>query len=395
MPGLRVLSIPSRDGTSATSQSVEHSSSINSANSLRTIKSSIPTTMLQELLPLIIAALHVDSVVSTAATTFLTEIFAFIPNLIGAAIVLVVGYLLVTVIVKALRIGMQRANVDGPVGRTELGQYIERSGQSFSSLVSNVVKWVLYFIVAVYAIGVLNIAALTLTMMGILAWLPNLVGAGIIVVVGSLIASFAGKAIGDTLRRYGVGAGRIIGLAVKLLIYAIVFDFALIQLGLGQGILYTTTSALAWGLAAAFAIGLGVPIAYSLKGPMTSMASGATTIASTLKEGQHITVDGIENVGDHGKVTGTVRRVGMFNTVIESGGNGAGTGYMILPNSLLIEKPIMVDGGEVPKLWDDGVRDRVTDLDNRADPHPESYAESGRPVRSESDDYREVHVRPE
>ena len=321
------------------------------------------------MLPVIEAA-TLGTAFSSAFTTFLTEIFAFIPNIIGALITLVVGYVIIRVVVKGLKLGFQKVNVDRPIASTEVGEFLERSGQTFSGLIVTAVRALMWLIVAVYAISVLGIASLTASMMGILAWIPDLVGAAIIVVAGALIASFAGKAIGDTLWRYGVSGARIVGMAVKLLIYALVFDFAMIQLGFGAGILYTATTALSWGLAAALAIGLGVPIAYSLKGVMTSMASGATTIAASLKEGQHITVDGIENAGDRGRVSGTIRSVGMFNTVIESGGNGSGaSGFLILPNSLLMDRPIMVDGTEAPKLWDHGMRSKVSDLDNKFDGH--------------------------
>ncbi len=329
--------------------------------------------MLQLALTLVMAA-AVGDAVSTAFTTFLTGIFAFIPNLIGALITLVVGYVIIRVVVKGLKVGFQKVDIDRPIEKTDVGKFLERSGRTFSSLIVGAVRAVLWIIVAVYTISVLSIPALTASMEGILAWIPNLVGAAIIVVAGALIASFAGKAIGDTLWQYGVSGARILGTAVKLLIYALVFDFAMIQLGFGQGIIYTATAALSWGLAAALAIGLGVPIAYSLKGVMTSMASGATTIASTLKEGQQVTIDGIENGGDRGRVSGTIRSVGMFNTVIENGSNGGAPSFLILPNSLLMDKPILVSGTECPQLWDHKMRGSMADLDNKFDEHHGSGA---------------------
>ncbi len=301
---------------------------------------------------------------TTAFTTFLTQIFAFIPNLIGALVTLVVGYVIIKVVVKALGVGMKKSTVDSRLGRTEVGQFIERSGQTFSGLTTSIVKGLLWLIVIAYAITVLGIPPLTSSMQAILAWLPDLVGAGIIVFAGVLIAGYAGKLISNTLSRYGVGGGTVVGLAVKLLIYALVINYALIQLGFGQGILYTTSAALSWGLAAAIAIGLGIPIAYSLKEVMPPMFSGATTVASTLKEGQQVSIEGIPNTGyDGGRITGTIRAVGMFNTIIERPSNGRAGGYVILPNKQLMDRPIFVESGEVPTPWEKVMSRNVMSFD--------------------------------
>jgi hypothetical protein len=323
-----------------------------------------PTLGMIDLISPLQATGNVGDAFSSAFTTFLTQIFAFIPNLIGALVTLVVGYVIIKVAVKGLGIGMKKSNVDEHLGRTEVGQFIERSGQTFSGLTTSIVRGLLWLIVAVYAITVLGIAPLTTSMLSILAWLPDLVGAGIIVFAGVLIASYAGKAISNALSRYGVGGGTIVGLAVKLLIYALVINFALIQLGFGQGILYTTSTALSWGLAAAIAMGLGIPIAYSLKEVMPPMFTGATTVASTLKEGQQVSIEGIPNTGyDGGKISGTIRAVGMFNTIIERPSNGRAGGFVILPNKQLMDRPIFVEGGEAPTPWEHGIRKNVTSFE--------------------------------
>ncbi|MHB8566080.1 MAG: mechanosensitive ion channel family protein [Nitrososphaerales archaeon] len=301
----------------------------------------------------------------TGFAAFLTQIFLFIPNLIAALIILLVGYLIVRAVVKALNYGVRRSNLETHVSRTNLGQTIERSGHSLSSIIVSTVKWLLYLIVVVYAISALSIAPLTASMLGVLGWIPNLIAVIIIVFAGALIASYVGKGIENTLPRYGVGGGRIVGLAVELLIYAIVFNFALIQIGFGQGILFMITTALSWGLAAALAIGFGVAIAYSLRGVLPPMISGATTITSTLKEGHRVRIEGIQNVGKNNQISGTVKSVGMFNTVIE---NEEG-GFIVLPNSLLIDRPIMVDGNEAPVTMEQGLRRRISDIDEKFQDH--------------------------
>lgn len=203
--------------------------------------------------------------IQAGLNTFFLEIIAFLPNLIAALIILLVGYIIVRVVMKALGFGFQRANFERHIGHTRLGQTVEKSGHTLTNIVLTTVKWILYLIVIVYAISALGIATLTATMNGVLAWIPNLAAVAIIVFVGALVASWIGSMIENTLPKYGVSGGRLIGLAVELLIYAVVFNFALLQIGFAQGILFTITTALAWGMAAAFAIGFGVALAYALR----------------------------------------------------------------------------------------------------------------------------------
>jgi len=83
----------------------------------------------------------------------------------------------------------------------------------------------------------------------------------------------------------------------------------------------------------------------------------------------------------------------MFNTVIESEGNGMGRSYMILPNSLLMDRPIMVQSRDAPKIWDYSIRDSVNELDNKFDGHGEAAQESS--SESSSGNGREVPVHAE
>jgi hypothetical protein len=333
-----------------------------------------------------ILQLSVLTSITNAFSTMITEIITFLPNLFAALITLLIGYLIVRAAIGALRFGMQKASFERRIAGTDLGQTIERSGQTVSNIVVTTVKWILYLIVIVYAISVLGIAALTATMLGILAWIPNLIAVAIIVFVGAIVASYVGKVIENTLPRYGVTGGRIIGLAVELLIYALVFNFALIQIGFGAGILFIYNTALAWGIAAALALGIGVPLAFGLKDVVSSMFSGATTVAGSLDEGQNIIVHGI---GQEGTVQGTVRSVGLFTTVLQR--NGGQGGFLIVPNDALSDKIISVEGGQPPTTAEKKAMSGASSLQNKLEENqvggaPVSRGPSGTPVVGRASD---------
>lgn len=301
-----------------------------------------------------------------ALSAFLTSIFLFIPNLIAALLILLVGYLIVRAVTGGLKWGLDKAKLETHLGNTRVGKAVERSGYTITQITISVVKWLMLFVVIVYAISALNIPPLTASMEGVLAWIPNLIGVAVIVFAGLLIGSWVGRGLENTLPKYGVSGGRIIGMIVEGLIYLFVFDLAIIQLGVGRGIVFTFTTALSWGLAAALAIGFGGALFYALRQLIPPLVSGSTTISSTLKPGQMVTLQGIPNlgdgaVGDGGILRGRVNNVGIFNTILERE-NG---GFVVLPNELLLDKPLLIEGNEAPRPFDRDVRDRVSDFETK------------------------------
>jgi hypothetical protein len=295
--------------------------------------------------------------------TFFSSIIAYLPNVIAALIILLVGYLIVRAVTGGLNWGLKRINLDRHVGNTRVGQWIERSGHTVTDVVVTTIKWIFIFIIVVYAIAALRIPPLSASMDAILAWIPQLIGVAIIVFAGLLIGSWIGRSLENTLPRYGVQGGRLIGMIVEVLIYLFVFDLAIIQLGIARGIIFVFSEAMSWGLAAALAIGLGGALFYALKEVLPGMISGSTTIAGTLKPGQTVTIEGMPNTGgeDGGTLRGRISSVGMFNTVLMRDRGG----YVVIPNDLLMDKPLFVEGGEEPRPFEHGMRERFSDINQR------------------------------
>jgi len=295
-------------------------------------------------------------------SVFLTEVVLFIPNLIASLLILLVGYLIVRAVTKAIKWGLDKAQLEKYVGNTRVGQAVARSGRTLGQIAVSVVKWLMYLVVIVYAISALGVASLTASMEGILAWIPNLIGVAIILFAGLLIGSYVGKALEDVLPRYGVSGSRLISIVAEALIYLFVFDLAIIQLGIGQGIVFVMTTALSWGVAAALAIGFGGALLYALREVLPPMISGSTTVASTLRRGQIVSLSGIPEItSDGGTFRGRVSNVGTFNTILERESGG----YLIMPNSLLADKPLLVESGEAPHPFEDNLRGRASEINQR------------------------------
>ncbi|MBA2615682.1 MAG: hypothetical protein H0U90_07880 [Actinobacteria bacterium] len=185
-----------------------------------------------------------------------TAIFAFIPELIAALIVLIIGYFVAKIVAGVISRLLHRAGADRALTQGQGGQYVSRVTRSPSKLLGRIVFWVLFLGVISLAVSVLGINALTNFVAAIFAYLPNVLAALLIfVVAGAVAAAVAGlvaRLMGDT------PTGKIVASVAPVLIMAIAAFMILDQLKIAEDIVQITYMALMGGLALALALAFGL-----------------------------------------------------------------------------------------------------------------------------------------
>ena len=187
----------------------------------------------------------------------LAEFFAFIPELIAALIILIVGYFVAKLIGNVLARLLQRAGLDRMLTRGGTGTWVEKVTSSPAHLLGRIAFWALFLGVIALAVSVLGIEALTDFVAAIFAYLPNVIAAlAIFLVAGAIaagVAALIGRTMGDT------PTGRVLATVAPGLVMAIAIFMVLDQLMIAETIVTITYAALigALALAAALAFGLG------------------------------------------------------------------------------------------------------------------------------------------
>jgi Mechanosensitive ion channel, conserved TM helix len=189
----------------------------------------------------------------------LDALIGFIPNLIGFLVILVIGYLIARVLRTLVAAALAKVGVDRALHDSQAGQYVERVSPDAhpSQLIAAVVFWFIFIYAIAAAIGALKIPALTNFMSNLQNYLPNVIAAVLIFVVGAALAGAVGgmahKLMGDTQ------TGRMARAAAPSLIMAIVVFMVLTQLQIAPVIVTATYIALIGmlALAGALAFGLG------------------------------------------------------------------------------------------------------------------------------------------
>jgi hypothetical protein len=199
--------------------------------------------------------MNIKNSLQTALDTF----FAFLPNLLGFLVLLIIGFIVAKVVAAIVRKVLDKVGLDRHLKSSDAHTYVERvmPGASAANGIGRVVFWFIFLFFLVAAIGALKIPAVTTFMNQVLAYLPNIVVAILIFVVAALIAgAVAGgvaKVMGDT------PTGKIVATVVPALVMVIALFMILNQLKIAEQIVTiafaAVMGALALGLALAFGLG--------------------------------------------------------------------------------------------------------------------------------------------
>lgn len=187
----------------------------------------------------------------------LTRIIEFLPNLIGAIVILIIGYMIAKLLEKVVRKALNRARFDRAIHNTSAGNTISRIIESPSRLGGRIAFWLVFIGAISLAVSALNLPVLNDLLNAIYSYVPNIVAAVLIFLVASAIsagaAAFAQRVMGRT------AMAKIVATVVPAIVMSLAVFMILNQLGIARdivNILFTAiVGAIALGLALAFGLG--------------------------------------------------------------------------------------------------------------------------------------------
>jgi len=189
----------------------------------------------------------------------LTTFFEWVPNLIGAIIIIVVGYFIAKVIGLLIRKALEKIGANRLVEKGKGAEWRQRMwpGLSPAGIVSKIVFWFIFLIALLLGLSALRVEALTDLLSKIIAYLPNVVVALLILILAFFIAG----GVAAVVRRVmgGTMFGKVVAAAAPAVVVALGFFMALTQLKIATPIVVGTYIAVIGSLAlgAALAFGLG------------------------------------------------------------------------------------------------------------------------------------------
>ena len=183
--------------------------------------------------------------------------FAWLPALIGALVILIIGYFVAKIVGNLIGRVLGRAGLDRHLLSGTAGDWVRKVTAAPSTLIGKLVFWAIFLGAISLAATALGIDALTAAVAAVYAYLPNVIAAVLIFLVAGAIA--AGVSALATRLMGGTPTGRIVATVAPILVMTIATFMILDQLKIAQDIVIITYAALlgAIALASALAFGLG------------------------------------------------------------------------------------------------------------------------------------------
>lgn len=217
----------------------------------------------------------------------------FVPRFLGALIVIIIGWILANFIRRITRIGLKKTKIDNLAEKLRQIEIISKS--NIEIVPSKVIAYVLYYIVLIVvlliAADMLKLPALSSLLQEVIHYLPNLLVAMAIIVIGTLIADAARKVIYTAGKSLGISSIRMISSIVFYFLFITIVFSALDQAGIKTNFLQNSITTIIGGVVLAFGLGYGL----ASKDILSNFLSGYYN-ASKLKVGNRIKIgeqDGI------------------------------------------------------------------------------------------------------
>jgi hypothetical protein len=198
--------------------------------------------------------------VLVSVTEALQNFIGFLPALVGALLVLILGWIVAGLLAGLIERVLKTVGFERAADSTGIDDFIRQAGSDWSAsrIVAEIVKWFIRLVAIQAAASILGLTQISDIINAILLWLPNLVVAIAIIVVGALIARFVGGLVRGATGEMGFANPELMGAIARYGIIVFAVIAAIDQLGIAETVVNTIFIATVAAIAAAFALAFGL-----------------------------------------------------------------------------------------------------------------------------------------
>jgi hypothetical protein len=203
----------------------------------------------------------IGQTLSTSFNQVINDLLTALPDIIGALLILLVGYIVARVLRGIVSVLLERAGADRVFARHGGDVYGSASSAMVPSRMGGLlVFWVVLLIFFIAAANFLGWPQVSNLLNGFVGWLPNLIVAVIIVVAAPIVGRLLRGTIETGAAQTGMGNGGLLGRMAEIAVIAFAVVVALNQVGIASDLV----NILFIGVVAALALGFG--LAFGLGG---------------------------------------------------------------------------------------------------------------------------------
>ena len=183
----------------------------------------------------------------------------FFIKFLTAIVVFVVGWIVARLIKLIVIRLLKFLRIDSVAEKAKISDFLSKGGIKYtlSEIIGIIIYWVILLGVLISSLNILALTGVTNLLDKFLGYLPNVIGALIILILGTFISVFIASIVRTTLANVGVAQANLLSKVSQAVILIFAIIIALDQLKIGTVLISAMSIILA-------AIGLGLALAFGL-----------------------------------------------------------------------------------------------------------------------------------
>ena len=194
--------------------------------------------------------------IGLALATLVESSIQVLPGIVAAIIVVILGYLIAALVGWVVEKLLDKSGIDLKLQKVCKTDMLGRV--QCSNILGLIVKWYVFIAFLAAAVELVHLGVLTGFLQTVVNWLPNLIVAVLLVLLGLILADYVDKKIQETRIKGAELVARTLYIAIMLIIGVISLNQIGIDVSLLQNLILLAVGSVAVGLALALGISLGL-----------------------------------------------------------------------------------------------------------------------------------------
>lgn len=184
----------------------------------------------------------------------------FFLNFLAAVVIFVIGWIIAKIIKSLVIKVLKTLRVDSIAEQAKITDFLSKGGisNSLSDIFGIVIYWIILLGVLISSLNILSLTGVSSLLDKIVGYLPNVIGALIILILGTFLSAFVASVVRATAVNVGLNQANLLSKTAQGVIIAFTIIITLEELRIGAVLASAMNIVLATlGLGIALAFGLG------------------------------------------------------------------------------------------------------------------------------------------
>lgn len=179
-----------------------------------------------------------SDIVKTSLLTLWSGVAGFVPRLIAALVVFLVGWIIAVLLGKAAYHIIRVLQIDNALTRVGFRRAWERSGFRLDSpkFFYELIKWFFLVVFLMAATNILGLVQVTDFLRTVVFYIPNVIVAALILLIGILVAKFLEDLVAASVKAAGLISANFLGVLTRWVVLVFTLLIALAQLKVAEDV---------------------------------------------------------------------------------------------------------------------------------------------------------------